>query len=321
MSCSRCEDSLILEDAIKCSMCENSMHYGCGSMTETSFRKLGKERKLVWKCPDCKMKKDTTTKTQSTTIISGSAAGGVGGGSSDGSDGHKSGNGESALMEQFNKLANELRASMSELERSVQYASNQSDSMLTEFQELKKTFQDLQKNQQDLMNENVVLKKTVKDLKNQVHEVDQRSLDHNVEINGVPETIQEERVLPLLCDAMNIPAPDVSHYTVKRSRVGAPGRIKPVHVQFESKYTRNQILKASKGFKPKASHITKDPKDTGNVYVNEELTPHNRELFFNANKIKKEKQFRYLWVAEGKILLKKSDQARTIRIRDVDDMN
>uniref|UniRef100_A0A8D8ZA45 Zinc finger PHD-type domain-containing protein n=1 Tax=Cacopsylla melanoneura TaxID=428564 RepID=A0A8D8ZA45_9HEMI len=220
MSCSRCEDTLLLEDAIKCTVCDNSFHFGCGGLTETSFRKLGKERKLVWKCQDCKSKKDVTSKTPTTTTISGSGVLGAGG-----SDSNKSAIVDSNLMEHFNKLANELKTSMSELEKSVKYTSDQSDTILTEFQELKKTFEKMQKKQQELTNENVVLKKTIKELKSQFLEVDQRSLDHNVEINGVPESIQEERVLPLLCDVLNIPHLDVTQYTVKRSGVGAPGRI------------------------------------------------------------------------------------------------
>lgn len=290
MSCSRCAVPLVLEDRIKCSVCENNMHFGCGGLVETSFRKLPKDRKVNFKCQDCKVNKV---------------------GCGDGS----------VLMAQFNKLADELRNSMSELEKSVKYGSDQSDAILTEFQELKKTFQTMQGKQQELMNENAVLKKTVKELKSQFIEVDQRSLDHNVEINGVPETVQEDRILPLLCDVLSIPPPDVTQYTVKRSRVGAPGRIKSVLVQFESKYTRNQILKASKRLKPKASQLSKDSKDIGNIYVNEELTPQNKLLFFNANKVKKEKQFKYLWVAEGNILLKKTEESRTIRVRDIEDLN
>lgn len=297
MNCFKCSADLIDEDALTCSLCRHSLHFGCAPMTEANFRKMAKSRKDSFKCVECKDKKDITFTIPSTPTS------------------------DSTLLKQFNELAKELKTTIAGLEKSVQHNSDVMDDILTGFREMKTNFEQIQAKQEELMEENLTLKKTVKDLQQHVFEVEQKSLDHNVEIAGVPETIEEDRVIPSLCGIINMPPPEVTQYSVKRSRVGAAGKIKSVFVQFESKRIRDEFLKCGKKSKPRVSQLTKNSSDTGAIYMNEELTPHYKLLFYNANKIRKDKQFKYLWVAEGKILLKKTDTSRITRVRNLEDLD
>lgn len=299
MKCFKCNDALIKEDALECALCRRTFHFGCGALTETNFRKMNKQRKEQIKCPECKDKKDVTF-----TVPTNSTP-----------------ESDSALMKNFNELAKDLKSTMAGLEASVQHNSDVMDDILASFKDMKSNFEQMQAKQEELTKENAILKKTVKDLQQQVFQVDQKSLDHNVEIVGIPDAIEEDRVVPSLCGVMNISAPEAKEYTVRRARVGAAGKAKSVFVQFESKRVRDEFLKSGKKTKPKVSQLTKNSSDTGAIYVNEELTPHYKLLFYNANKIRKEKEFKYLWVGDGKILLKKTDTARIIQVRNLEDLN
>lgn len=296
MNCFTCEEALLLEDTISCSSCSNKLHFHCGGMTEINFRKLSKVKKETWKCIDCKTKKESTSNIPD-------------------SD-------ESAtVLEEFKKLSKDLRNSMAELEKSVQFSSDQVEELMGKFDHMKSTFESMQANQADIVKENNELKKQVKDMKTQIADLEQKSLDHNLEISGVPDAIDEDRIIPLLCEGIGLPVPEVTLYTTRRSKLDTPGKPKSIFIQFESKYTRDKILKESKKAKPTVQCFTRDPVDAEtSVYVNEQLSPQNKFLFYNANKIKKDKKYKFLWVSDGCILLKKGDKTKTVRVHCLEDM-
>ncbi|KAL1446304.1 hypothetical protein WDU94_013948 [Cyamophila willieti] len=184
------------------------------------------------------------------------------------------------------------------------------------------TFAKMQSRQEEILKENQMLKNTVKKLEGKVLDLEQKCLDHNLEVTGVPETMTDEsKIMEALCSVAKVAVPQRSSYTVKRSLVGPPGKPKAITMSFESKYERDSILKACKKCKPKALDLTKNAADVQPVYVNEQLAPHRKELFFKAMQIKREKKYSFLWVQEGRILLKKNESSRVLRIESLEDMN
>lgn len=320
MQCAKCDDNLQPEDALECALCKDSAHYSCVGMSDRNYLKMSKDRKETWKCLTCKEKKDVTF----TIPVNDKDVSKKKDADKDVSkekDAGKDKDTQKEIRELFNGFTKEIKGELKELTNSVNFTSGQVDDLLMEFRDLKKNFKDLQAKQEELMKENLTLKKTVKDLKSQVLEIEQKSLDHNLEINGIPDNVADNTIIPALCEAINVPVPKVTEYTVKRSATRTTGKPKTIMVQFESKYTRNTILKESKKVKPKVSNLTKNSSDTHPVYVNEQLSPQNKLLFYNAGKIKKDKNYLFLWVSEGHILLKKTADARIVRIRDLEDMN
>lgn len=104
-------------------------------------------------------------------------------------------------------------------------------------------------------------------------------------------------------------------------KTGQPNNPKnTVIIKFESKIVRDGIFKSIKGKRHKLSDFTGDAKDDSAVYVNEQLTPFNRKLFYEAGLVKKEKKFAYLWFSDNKILLKKTQDSRPIRVYDMKDI-
>ncbi|KAG8240487.1 hypothetical protein J6590_108349 [Homalodisca vitripennis] len=56
------------------------------------------------------------------------------------------------------------------------------------------------------------------------------------------------------------------------------------------------------------------------VYVNESLTPAKRKLLNAARVIKKEKQFTFLWVKNGRIFMRKTEGERFVIIDSEKDL-
>lgn len=288
MSCSKCLTHVLDKDSLQCMVCRKVFHYLCAGKTEENFKKMGKATKQ-WKCATCKV---------------------IGGTDND-----------DDLKLMIKELSKDIKDQLKDFEKSLQYNSGKLDDVVNGFSEMKKAFSSLQKKQEELEQENVTLKKKVKELNWQVQIMDQRTLDHNLEISGIPDSVDDSQVIiSALCRKINVPCPDATSYVLKRAPVGAPGKPKPIVAMFTSKQKRDIILKECKKAKPKVSDITNKSSDVQPVFVNEQLSAYNKQLFFKANQAKKEKGYAYLWVSEGRILLKKSNESRVVRIQCLEDL-
>lgn len=57
------------------------------------------------------------------------------------------------------------------------------------------------------------------------------------------------------------------------------------------------------------------------LFINEHLTSYTKKLLKNAKDTAKTKFFKYVWVREGCVYIRKDDTARVIRISSLDDVN
>lgn len=298
MSCSKCKNDFSAEDVrITCSSCNSHLHYSCAELTAATVRKMGKEVS-TWKCKVC------MTKGQSST----------GGDKYDQLANH--------MTALFKKFKNEISTKLTDFEKSVSFNSTQMDEILSGFKEMKKNFTELQAKQEELVRENATLKKNVKELQVHIIDSDQKLLGNVLELSGIPDAITEPtEIIESLCKKIQVNPPERTTYTLKRIPSTTQGKPKMTVITFASKFVRDEIIKAGKKYKPKVQDFTGASEDTQSVFVNEQLTPHNKKLFFNANKVKKEKGFAYLWVSDGRILLKKTQDSTTIkRILSIEDM-
>jgi len=86
----------------------------------------------------------------------------------------------------------------------------------------------------------------------------------------------------------------------------------PIIVRFISRKKRNALFKARKNFKDAKFDFL----SSKGVFLNENLTPTNRQLLFQANKKRKDNQWKYLWTSNGRIFARKSDNSSSIQIKN-----
>ncbi|CAG9134345.1 unnamed protein product [Plutella xylostella] len=96
----------------------------------------------------------------------------------------------------------------------------------------------------------------------------------------------------------------------------------PILVRFLSSggSTRETWLKQRRELRLITSNLVTGGPSTGNIYINEDLVPEMRELFWKARTELRD-QFKYIWVRGGKILVKKNDGAKTARIKNMSDVS
>uniref|UniRef100_A0A8D8S5Y5 Golgi resident protein GCP60 n=1 Tax=Cacopsylla melanoneura TaxID=428564 RepID=A0A8D8S5Y5_9HEMI len=227
------------------------------------------------------------------------------------------------MMEKmFRKYTKITTDKLVDFEKSVQHNSNQLDDFLTTFNQMKEQLSKMQVKQDKLEHENTTLKKTVREMKSHLMENEQKLLNKNLEVNGIPENINDQNVIMnVLCKKANVSLPTGNSYELERATTGALNKPKVVIIRFQSKLVRDSILKGCKARRTNLADFTGISQDNEKaVYVNEQLSPTNKKLFYEANQIRKEKKYEFLWFADNKILMKKTKESRAIRIYSKEDV-
>lgn len=155
----------------------------------------------------------------------------------------------------------------------------------------------------------------LKNIRDQINEIEQYLRVNNLEIVGLPKPNQGETEEMVLIEAFNelegiditVTAEDIdiSHPLNTRRQDG-----KPVHVvRFVSRKTKEAILTAKK------SEANRQYKfRTKDVFINEHLSKQNRSLFAAAQEKKRTLNYKYCWTRGGNIKLRKADDSEVINI-------
>lgn len=217
-------------------------------------------------------------------------------------------------LEQMNTKLTELCSLVNQLVNSVQFQSDKLDEVtnILKNQEIilkeqKEKIYKLENNVQQLKNEN-------EKLNCEVERLDQYSRRKNIEIHGIEEK-EGEQLKPLImniAEQLNIKCTenevDVVH------RIGTKGKKKrAIIVQFVTRSIAYEFLKrrntglCSKNVVGGASEEK--------VYVNVNLGPAYKHLFWRARLAARQKNFKFVWVnSNGQILMKKNEETPTIVI-------
>lgn len=94
---------------------------------------------------------------------------------------------------------------------------------------------------------------------------------------------------------------------------------KPIVVQFSNRQTRDLFINKAKKTRVKSTDFDRNVPLT-NVYINEHLTPFNKNLLYNTKKLR-EHGWKYVWTREGKIFARMNEGGRAIRITSLDQVN
>lgn len=184
---------------------------------------------------------------------------------------------------------------------------------------------------QSLQTENVKLNSEVRDLKVRLSDMEQTARETNVEIQCVPEHKSENliSILKQLGTVVSRPIAESEILNIHRVSKIKPDsrRPKSIIVKLPSVRARDEILaavvsynKKNKNSKLNSTHLGIDGIKSP-VYVSEHLTPANKALHA-ATRIKaKEANYKFVWVRNGRILVRKDENsAHVVVIRNQDSL-
>lgn len=294
-----------VSDGVHCASCDQVLHFHCAGVTEGGYRKLGADRKLAWKCGKCKLSGQRSPQPT----------------------------GEGAIMAELKALSvklapldsltaevKALRAEISDLRSQVTLT----NTSIKEFNDRCGKLEDRIAQVEGVGDRVTILEAEVSKLMREANDKDQFSRMNNAEIKGIPQS-QNENLLDIISTVGS-----KINYPINRGQINFVTRVpskdntqpKPIIVAFVGRYVKEDFVAAarakSKEVKLNASIF--GFKSSNMVFVNDHLTPSNKDLLTKAKKIAKDKGFLYSWVKHSKIYLRKSDTSPVIRIGSEGDL-
>ena len=211
-------------------------------------------------------------------------------------------------LDQFGTIPDIIR----ELQHSVKYMSD--------------SFEDLRKEIQSLTIENMDIRKKLdetegklKTAENEIEELQQYTRRNNLEIHGIPETTNEntDDIVKKVAEAVDVEVLnsdiDISHRLPTRNEQQQPAII----VRFTRRSIRNQLYAARKKLQKKTTSdigLHTPRQENHRIYINEQLTRRNKQLFHNANMKRKTLKWKYIWTQNGRIYVRKENDMPAIKI-------
>lgn len=171
-----------------------------------------------------------------------------------------------------------------------------------------------------LKKENDCLKNEIKELKKRMDKNENVLKERNIEIQGIPY-IKDEKLGDTITDigknfGINLKTEDLDYiYRIRnnnRERNDKPG---PVIVSFTRRENKEKFMLSRKHRSLYARELGFE-NSKNQIFINEDLTKVNKDLLWKTRKVKKEKNFKYVWYKLGNIYLRKNDNTEIIKISD-----
>lgn len=161
--------------------------------------------------------------------------------------------------------------------------------------------------------ENQQLSKELCDVKREVVELKQYSRNMNLEIKGLPilpnENLQKAVGEIATCLGAEISEGDIDVvHRVQSKDKGKPN----VVVKFSSRTVRDKFLCAARKTKLNTSLLGFEANDP--LYVNEHLCVENKILLSKARQERRDKNWKFVWVRQGKIFMRKCENSPVLHV-------
>lgn len=174
---------------------------------------------------------------------------------------------------------------------------------------------------QALENRNQNLQKVNQALEERIVSLEQKEMETKIEIIGL-EQKENENLIDIVANISNelqLNPKDIEEARRVGKQKEGSKRARPVVVTVRSRAVKEQWIEKKKKVRISNDDLLKN----GNkqmIYINECLTKHLRDLFWKA-KTELGKNFKYIWVQNSRILIKREEKARIHNISKEADIN
>ncbi|KAG6439058.1 hypothetical protein O3G_MSEX000449, partial [Manduca sexta] len=339
--CMKCKLAIQGKDALGCSSCHAKYDLLCASVTTKRFHLMDKQQKNSWKCMQCRNKQSITdypticsgTSSPITPTIKDDSDANITmrtkqklGPSVTESDGYVT---EARLRE---ILKQELKVSIKELvTNELKHIVGQIHDFREAMNYFNQHYEDIKASLTqsntiiaDLQKDNENLKSTVKDLTGKLHLIEQHMRQNNIEVNGIPEHKSEKLITTMGQLLKTVKCGVNSDDILYVSRVAKFNKENPkprsVIVKLRSPRQRDEVLDAVIKYNKTNSHEKLNTQHLGiggprtPVYVSEHLSPSNKALHAAARIKAKEMSYKFTWVRNGHIYVRKNESSQALLI-------
>lgn len=159
-------------------------------------------------------------------------------------------------------------------------------------------------------------------LANEVNKNEQKQLENNIIIKGIPQIGANENLNKILCSvykALKIDIPGAKCFRVGTTKNKTSAETSLIKVCFKTREDKQRFMQAKKQTSLTVSSLGLGS-NRDDIFINHDLTKRNQYLHMLARKYKKDNNYKYVWVSDGNILLKKDDNSKIRRVQDENDL-
>lgn len=230
----------------------------------------------------------------------------------------------STLNQNISTLADSVKEELTEMKESLKFFSTKYDDLVFELT----ASRDLVKNLQD---ENKRVSSAVVDLQTRLNQLEQYARNSNLEIQCVPEN-RNENLVSTIVQLGRVVGSDIKEEDIKNcTRIAklnsSNARPRSIVAEFNSPRARDIVLASVIKFNKSRPNDKLNTSNLGmggdrkQIYVVEHLSTANKALHAAARLKAKEKCYKYVWVRNGRIFMRKNDNTDCIFVRNLDSLS
>lgn len=289
---------------LSCAECQGDFHGKCVNMSQTDVNYL-EELNTVWRCDPCvserrkSMRLDASAQESKLTLED--------------------------LMEVLNDIKKEQKTTKTEFNASHEALHEELKESTAALQNALAKIEEYSRKVDNLQAENTNLKKKVCELEDRIDDMEQYSRRNCLEMQGIPEE-DGENVLNIVKDvgrALSMEITDSMIDTCHRLGQKKEGKgPRGIIVKFVRRLDREVLLKKRRDKKRDFStrHLNLATPTDNPVFLNESLSPTRRRLLWQARVAKQDRGYKYIWLRNGNILLRKEEGSPVISIKTLADL-
>ncbi|KAI5635795.1 hypothetical protein NE865_11493 [Phthorimaea operculella] len=216
-----------------------------------------------------------------------------------------------------------VKEELQQIGKSIQFLSDS-------YEEMKKSIAELTKDNKELKQENEDMKSSITDLTNRLNNVEQHLRDNNLEMHGIPEHRNENLMGLLKNCSTTIGCGLNDDDIIQCTRVAKMNKEskypRSVVVKFKTQRKRDEFYSAvyrynkSKPGDKLNSSVFGISGEKHPIYVSEHLSPANKNLHAAARKKAKQLGYKFTWVRNGRIYVRKDPDSSFILIKNLDSL-
>lgn len=225
-------------------------------------------------------------------------------------------------------ISKSINRELSSLKEEIESVKNSMDFINEKFEVAVRDHKTLTKNVEDIKTQNSALQNTVNLLTNKINVLEQNARMNNVEVQCVAENKNENLNTIIMQIAKTVGCCLTEENVLTCTRVAKNEKSNPrpraIIAQLSSPRLRDNLLAAAITFnkqnktnKLNSGHIGMAG-ERKPIYIMEHLSPANKSLHAAARIKGEELGYKYVWVRNGRIFMRKTDDSAYIIIRDKD---
>ncbi|CAH1170776.1 unnamed protein product [Phaedon cochleariae] len=282
--------------SLKCQgSCGGEFHMKCVKLPP-SFSELSTNTGISWKCASCLQKNDSALLLDH-------------------------------MMQKMNPLFSsvaEIKKQNSEMVKSLEFYGGKIDDFTRKMEKFEETVKAVENTQ----NEVKMLREDNNRIRNDLEFLQQQGRMKNVEIRGVTEKRGENilSIIAKLCEIIDFKLErddiDSLHRVNSFQTPNKSTEPRCIILTFTKNVTKNIFMQSAKSNREKlrAKLIDREFEDKP-IYINEHLSPGNKVLYKKTRDLCATQNFKFCWIKDCKIFVKKADGDRVIQITNEDSLN